>query len=70
MIRVFATVILLLFTVALFAQTNQLSCKDLHQLQFYCYPKNSSDVFLCKRQGDTEVDYNLTKKDSTIWKLE
>jgi hypothetical protein len=60
----------LCFAVGALAQSDMPTCKDLHQLQFYCYPKNSTDVYYCKRQGDIEVDYNMTKKDSAIWKVE
>jgi hypothetical protein len=51
------------------SQSRPLACKDIHNGQYYFHSRRIGDRYKIIRNGYTQTEINLTKKDTTRWKL-
>lgn len=51
------------------SQSRAMTCKDIHNGQFYFYSNRTGDRYKIMRNGSQQTEINLTKKDTTRWKI-
>src|SRR5438045_7746793 len=49
---------------------NPISCKDLHNGQFYFYSQSSPARLIYSRKQEVQIEKDLTTGDSTFWEVE
>ena len=64
-----AVLLILNATSNLPAQNKKLTCLDLKTGIFHSYSKNGSEHFISRREADYQYDNNLTKGDTSVWKI-
>jgi len=65
----FLSLTLFFITTVAFAQKKSFDCSVLKNGTYYMYPTNSTEQYKLVRNGDIQVEYNLAKNDSTVFKI-